>query len=50
MKIAIVHAGNIGFFPKYYNAISASIEGHRDAVKLFVPNSGRNKRNTISVQ
>lgn len=50
MKIAIVHAGNIGFFPKYYNAISASIEGHRDAVKLFVPNSGRNKRNTLSNQ
>lgn len=50
MKIAIIQTGNIGFFPKYYNAISASIKRHGDAVRLFAPNSGRNKRNILSDQ
>ena len=50
MKIAIIHAGNVGFFPKYYYGISDSIKKNGDNVKLFVPNSGRNKRNTLSNQ
>lgn len=50
MKIAIVQIGNTGFFPKYYNAISDSIERNGDIVRLFVPNSSRNKRNTLSNQ
>jgi len=50
MKIAIVHAGNIGFFPRYYNAISNSIKKNRDVVRLFVPDSRRNKRNVLNNQ
>lgn len=50
MKIAIIHASNVGFFPRYYKAISSSVRNNGDDIKLFAPNSGRNKRNTLSNQ
>lgn len=50
MRIAIIHASNVGFFPRYYKAISCSASNNGDDIKLFVPNSGRNKRNTLSNQ
>lgn len=50
LRIAIIHAGNVGFFPRYYKAISSSVRNNGDDIKLFVPNSGRNKRNTLNNQ
>lgn len=50
MKIAIMHSGNIGFFPRYYKFLSESIEKRGDTIKLFCPNSGRNNRNTLPNQ
>ena len=50
MKIAILHAANVGFFPRYYKAIASAIESNGDDVALFVPNSGRNKRNVLPNQ
>lgn len=50
MKIAIFHAGNSGFFPRYYKAITAAIEKEGDEVALFAPNSGRNSRNKLPHQ
>jgi len=50
MKIAIIQVANIGFFPKFYNAILSSVEKKGDNIRLFVPNTGRNKRNRLSYQ
>lgn len=50
MKIAILHAANVGFFPRYYKAIASAIKSNGDNVALFVPNSGRNKRNVLPNQ
>lgn len=50
MKIAILHAANGGFFPRYYKAIASAIKGNGDDVALFVPNSGQNKRNILPDQ
>ena len=50
MKVAILHAGNSGFFPRYYKAIATAIEKEEDEVALFVPNSGRNKRTKLPHQ
>lgn len=44
MKIAVIQSGNSGFFPRYYTAVCEAAEKHGDDVRLFVPNSGRNKR------
>lgn len=50
MKIAILQAANGGFFPRYYKAIASAIKKNGDDVGLFVPNSGRNKRNVLPNQ
>jgi len=50
MRIAILHAGNTGFFPRYYKAIAQAVEKNSDDIELFVPNSGRNKRNVLPRQ
>lgn len=50
MKIAILHSGNVGFFPRYYKSIRQAILERNDEVRLFVPNSGRNRRNVLPDQ
>lgn len=50
MKIAILHSGNTGFFPRYYKSIRQAILDRKDEVRLFVPNSGRNRRNVLPDQ
>lgn len=50
MKIAILHAGNTGFFPRYYKAINAAAKACGDDVTLFAPNSGRNNRTVLPNQ
>lgn len=50
MKIAILHASNTGFFPRYYNSISSAIKKNMDDVALFVPKSGRNINNPLPNQ
>lgn len=50
MKIAIMQSGNMGFFPRYYKFLSESIKKREDEVRLFCPNSGRNKRNVLPNQ
>ena len=50
MKIAILHSGNAGFFPRYYKSIRQAILERNDEVRLFVPNSGRNRRNVLPDQ
>lgn len=44
MRIAIIHSGNSGFFPRFYKALYSVIEAHGDSCRLYVPNSGRNYR------
>lgn len=44
MKIAIIHSGNSGFFPRFYRLLCNAIEENKDKCILLVPNSGRNKR------
>ena len=44
MKIAIIHSGNSGFFPRFYKSLVHAIEQNKDEYILMVPNSGRNKR------
>lgn len=44
MKIAILHSGNSGFFPRFYKSLANAIEQNKDQCVLIVPNSGRNKR------
>lgn len=50
MKIAVLHSGNIGFFPRYYKAINAAAKERGDNIALFVPNSGRNHRTILPDQ
>ena len=50
MKIAILHSSNIGFFPRYYKSIYTASQKRGDEVSLFVPKSGRNKRNPLPGQ
>lgn len=50
MRIAILHAGNSGFFPRFYKAILTEAESKGHHVALFVPNSGRNRRNKLPNQ
>lgn len=44
MRIAIIHSGNSGFFPRFYKALYSVIETNGDTCRLYVPNSGRNHR------
>ncbi len=44
MKIAILHCANHGFFPRFYEDLHTSIIKNGDDVRLFVPNSGQNRR------
>lgn len=45
MKIAVIHGSNQGFFPRFYKNLKLVVESNgSNEVKLFVPNSGRNKR------
>lgn len=44
MKIAVMHSGNAGFFPRFYKALYNAIEQNGDECVLVVPNCGRNKR------
>lgn len=44
MRIAIIHSGNSGFFPRFYKALHSVIETHGGSCRLYVPNSGRNYR------
>lgn len=50
MKIAIVHSGNAGFFPRFYKSLRDAIVSHGDETFLLAPNSGRNKRNRLPDQ
>lgn len=50
MKVAVLHSGNAGFFPRYYNALKQALETNGDECQLIVPNSGRNKRNILPNQ
>ena len=50
MKIAIIHSGNAGFFPRFYKALRNSITSNGDDACLFAPNSGRNNRNILPSQ
>lgn len=50
MRIAILHAGNSGFFPRYYKALFTAAESKGHHVALFSPNSGRNRRNKLPNQ
>lgn len=50
MKVAILHSGNAGFFPRYYKALKQALEKNGDHCMLVVPNSGRNKRNVLPNQ
>lgn len=50
MKIAILHSGNIGFFPRYFKAIYTASQKRGDEVSLFAPKSGRNKRTPLPDQ
>lgn len=47
MKIVVLHSGNIGFFPRFYNSLVNSIKRHGDDAYLVAPNSGRNKRRIL---
>lgn len=44
MKIAIIHSGNSGFFPRFYKSLANAIEQNEDQCILIVPNSGRNRK------
>lgn len=50
MKIAVIHASNQGFFPRYYDNIKDAIEHNNDLVRLFVPKSGQNMRCILKYQ
>ena len=51
MKIAILHGSNQGFFPRFYRDLKSIVELDRgNEVKLFVPNSGQNKRCILANQ
>lgn len=50
MKIAVIHSGNAGFFPRFYKALRNSIISNGGKVELFAPNSGRNNRNVLPDQ
>ena len=45
MKIAVLHCSNQGFFPRFFKSLKSVVESSGDnEVRLFVPNSGQNKR------
>lgn len=48
MKVAILQAGISGFFPRYYSSLFSAIEKHGDEVRLYVPNSKKNKKASLS--
>lgn len=50
MKIAILHSGNQGFFPRFYNDLSLSVNKIGDEIRLFSPRNGINIRNKLSNQ
>lgn len=51
MKVAILHGSNQGFFPRFYRDLKSIVELDRgNEVKLFVPNSGQNKRCILANQ
>lgn len=50
MKIALLQSGNQGFFPRFYNDLSASVTKSGDELRLFVPNTGVNNRRRLSRQ
>lgn len=50
MKIAILHSGNAGFFPRYYRSLVSASKTDGNEIALFSPNSGRNKRNRLPYQ
>lgn len=50
MKVAILHGSNLGFFPRFYEALKDSIEKSGNQVRLFVPDSGQNRRRVLSNQ
>ncbi len=50
MRIAVIHSGNAGFFPRYYRALTVAAKTDENEIALFSPNSGRNKRNRLQYQ
>lgn len=45
MKVAILHGSNMGFFPRFYKNLLATIESDAEnMVRLFVPDSGQNRK------
>ena len=50
MKIAIIQGSNAGFFPRFYGLLKQAIEDSGASCKLFVPNSGINKKNVLPNQ
>lgn len=50
MKIALLHSGNQGFFPRFYNDLTLAVDKNGDTLRLFVPNTGVNNRRKLPKQ
>ena len=44
MKVAVLQAGNNGFFPRFYRLLHEAAEKAGDECRLFLPNTGVNRR------
>ncbi|MDD3040473.1 glycosyltransferase [Bacteroides sp.] len=47
MKIAVIHSGNLGFFPRFYLDLCSSVDKAGDEIMAFVPNTGQNRRRML---
>lgn len=47
MRVAILHSGISGFFPRFYAALHASIVANGHECRLFVPQTKTNRKATI---
>lgn len=47
MKIAVLHSGNLGFFPRFYQDLCKAVEKRGDEILAFAPNTGQNRRRPL---
>lgn len=50
MKIAVLHSGNSGFFPRFYQDLCVAADKRGDEIMAFAPRSGLNLRRPLSRQ
>ena len=50
MKIAVLHSGNLGFFPRFYQDLCVAVDKRGDEIMAFAPRSGQNLRRPLERQ